>query len=204
MSRRAERESFWLGFIAAGLVSFALVLVGSQLLLPDQDDATEASPTAQAVEDQAISSGTEAPVSTSPGGGRGGPPEGRGPGSAGGNPMAFGTASSNVLDAFDAGGCVACHSVKGVGGDGATVGPPLFRTGAIAADRRPGPSPEAYILESITDPDAFIMPNCPTGPCPSGVMPKTLADSLTADQIETIVDYLAVLGTDDEAEALNQ
>lgn len=200
MNRRTQRESFWLGFIAAGLVSFVLVLVGSRLLLPSEDNETTTSPTAQGTEDLATSTGGEEPTSTSPGGG---PPPGRGPGSAGANSMAFGTASATVLEAFDAGGCVACHSIKGVGGDGATVGPPLFRTGAIAADRRPGPSVEAYIEESITDPDAFIMPNCPTGPCPSGVMPQTFAESLTADQIQTIVDYLSLLGTASEAEVLN-
>ena len=203
MSRRAERESFWLGFIMAALVSFALVLVVSSLWQPGQD-ADPGTSTVASVSEETTTPANENATANSPGRGRGGPPEGRGPGSAGANPMAFGTASANVLDAFDAGGCVACHSIKGVGGDGATVGPPLFRTGEIAAERRPGPSAEAYILESITNPDAFIMPNCPTGPCTSGVMPQHLADSLTSEQIQTIVDYLALLGTEDEESVLSQ
>jgi hypothetical protein len=119
-------------------------------------------------------------------------------------PLAFGTAKFEVIEAFQAGGCVACHSIKGVGGGAATIGPPLFRTGAIAAERRPGASVAAYIKESIVEPDAFIMPNCPTGPCPSGLMPDTFGDTLSLDQLTTIIDYLAVLGTAVEAEVLTQ
>jgi len=105
---------------------------------------------------------------------------------------------------FDSAGCVACHAIKGVGGAGSTVGPHLYMTEAMAATRRPGDSAEAYIRESILDPNAFIMPNCPTGACPSGVMPQTFADTLSPEDLDTIVSYLAALGTSAEAEVLNQ
>ncbi len=190
MTDRRQTESLLLGLIAGGIVAVVIVFLVSLVFVFGDDtgpDPAAATPTTAA-----------API--------GGPPEGRGPGSGGGataTPLAYGTANDDVLAAFDAGGCVACHSIKGVGGGDATVGPPLFRTGAIAADRRPGPSVEAYIKESITDPDAFIMPNCPTGPCSAGVMPKTLAESLSVQQIETIVDYLSALGTNAETGVLS-
>ena len=187
MSSRPQRESFWLGFLIAGLVSFSLVTVISRFSVFSLDD------------DPASHTNQAAPTTATPGG----PPEGRGPGAAGGSPLAYGIAEQAVLDTFEAGGCVACHRIKGVGGENANIGPPLMRTGAIAAERRPGPTPEAYIEESILDPEAFIMPNCPTGTCPSGVMPQTYGETLSRDQIATIVGYLAALGTADESTVLS-
>lgn len=192
MNQRWQRESFVLGLLMAGLLSFSLVILASLLPVFDTDDA----PTPEAL------AGNAAPTTMTDLAQGGGPPDGRGPG-RNANPLAFGTADPEIQAAFDTGGCVACHSIKGIGGDGANVGPPLMRTGAIAADRRPGPSPEAYIEESILDPDAFIMPNCPTGPCASGVMPQTYAETLTSDQITTMVEYLAALGTADEQAVLS-
>ena len=61
---------------------------------------------------------------------------------------------------------------------------------AIQAQRK---TPEEYILESIQSPDAFISPKCPTGPCPMSVMPASLAQTLSTDEIKAIVDYLLSL-----------
>ena len=191
MIEREHGESLLLGLIAGGIVSMLIVFLASLAFVLGDDD------TSPAVALPTATTSTSALDAVSP--------AGRGQGSGGAataTPLAFGTAADDVLAAFEAGGCVACHSIKGVGGANATIGPPLFRTGFIAADRRPGPSVEAYIEESIVHPDAFIMPNCPTGPCPSGVMPKTLAEVLSVDQLETIVNYLAALGTDNEASVL--
>jgi mono/diheme cytochrome c family protein len=222
VATRRQQESRLLGFIVGAIASFTLVLVGS--LLPwfdDSDPADTAQPVAAAGVDDAgagtttgdtttqgtTAQGSGAQGARSPGQG-GGPPEGRGPGSqnnsdANADPLSFGRASQEVQDAFTAGGCVACHSIKGIGGGNATIGPHLFRLGVIAADRRPGSSAAAYIEESILNPNAFIMPNCPTGPCPSGVMPQAYAETLSPAQIETIVNYLAVLGTAAESDVLN-
>jgi nitrite reductase (NO-forming) len=49
---------------------------------------------------------------------------------------------------------------------------------------------EEYLTESIKTPDAFISPKCPTGPCLAGVMPATLSNTLTSDEIDVIVQYL--------------
>lgn len=46
------------------------------------------------------------------------------------------------------------------------------------------------------------MPNCPTGPCPSCVMSKLFAETLSPEQIQTIVDFLVALGTEAEANVL--
>ncbi len=143
------------------------------------------------------------------GGGNGqglGPPEGRGPGSHGGelaDPTSQGIADPEVLDTFSSAGCVACHTIKGVGGGAANIGPGLSRLGEVGSLRRPGLSAATYIEESIIDPGAFVRPNCPNGPCPEGVMPQTYGETLTADQISTIVNYLVALGTAAEAEVLN-
>ena len=203
MTTRKERESFWLGLIAAGTVAFALTLVASLLPLFHTDPESPSTPAGAEVAVAEIGGSTESTPSETPRE-AGRPQEGRGPGTGRGpaNPLVFGTADPAVLEAFEAGGCVACHSVKGVGGGGATVGPPPFRTGAIAADRRPGPTPEAYIEQSILEPYAFIVPNCPNGPCPEGVMPQTYEQILSTDQLATIVGYLSALGTPSEAEVL--
>jgi mono/diheme cytochrome c family protein len=129
---------------------------------------------------------------------------GQGMGMENADPLSFGAADPRVVDIFTNAGCVTCHSIKGVGGAGAAVGPHLYMTGALAATRRPGDSAEAYIRESILNPDAFIVPNCPTGACPSGVMPKTFGEMLSPEELDTIVAYLSALGTPDEANVLNQ
>ncbi|GAB4498552.1 MAG: hypothetical protein OHK003_11200 [Anaerolineales bacterium] len=47
--------------------------------------------------------------------------------------------------------------------------------------------------ESILDPNLFIAPTCPTGACAPNVMPATLSDTLTTDEINAIVTYLSGL-----------
>ncbi|MBI3763998.1 MAG: hypothetical protein HY260_19315, partial [Chloroflexi bacterium] len=51
-----------------------------------------------------------------------------------------------------------------------------------------------YIRQSIIDPGAVIAKSCPGGPCPDGVMPKNFGGRLTADQLETLVSFLASQG----------
>lgn len=53
-------------------------------------------------------------------------------------------------------GCTACHAYAP--GDAATIGPPLMNIANVAATRKPGMSAEAYIRESILDPNAFVVP----------------------------------------------
>ena len=49
---------------------------------------------------------------------------------------------------------------------------------------------EEYIHESIVDPNVFVSPACPTGACAPNVMPATMSETLTTDEINSIVTYL--------------
>ncbi len=110
-----------------------------------------------------------------------------------------GTAPADVVAAFNRGGCAGCHTIAGIPGANGTVGPDLSNLGAVAASRREGYTAEEYIRESILDPNAFIAPECPSGACPSGVMLQTFAQTLSQDDLDTIVGYLATLGTEQMA-----
>ena len=88
----------------------------------------------------------------------------------------------------DAGGCVACHTLKDAGATG-TVGPDLDK---LAADAKTaGLAPAAYVKQSILDPDAYVAPGFA-----KGVMPPDFKTTLTAKQIADVVAYIvAVAGT---------
>ncbi|MCL6509107.1 MAG: c-type cytochrome [Anaerolineae bacterium] len=98
-------------------------------------------------------------------------------------------------------GCIGCHTIPGVPGATGLVGPNLSRIGAEAATRKPGMDAKAYIRESIVAPEAFIAPQCPNGPCPSGVMLANFVDRLTPAEIDLIVTYLSGLTGDAVSEA---
>ncbi len=105
-----------------------------------------------------------------------------------------------VAAAFQKGGCGACHSVPGIPGAVGTIGPDLSNVSNVAATHvtesdytGTAKTAEEYILESIREPDAFVAHDCPTGMCQSGLMPATLNDLLTSDEINMIVGYLATL-----------
>lgn len=84
------------------------------------------------------------------------------------------------------GGCIACHSLTP---DKVLVGPSLANIGATAADRIPGTSARDYLLQSITDPDAFLVEGFE-----AGRMPGNWTDGLSTEQITAIVDYMLTLG----------
>ena len=106
-------------------------------------------------------------------------------------------APAHVVDSFNKGGCAGCHMIPGIPGANGQIGPDLANIGVDGATRVDGLSSEAYITESILDPAAFIAPECPNGACPEGVMLQTFADTLSEDDLNTIVGYLSVLGTGD-------
>ena len=51
---------------------------------------------------------------------------------------------------------------------------------------------EAYIRESIVEPSAFVVEECPLGQCLE-VMPQNYGDLLTEEELNAIVAYLASL-----------
>lgn len=101
--------------------------------------------------------------------------------------------------AFQKGGCTACHTIPGVPGAG-VIGPDLSEIGKIVAERLASKeyngtatTVEEYLTESIQSPDAFLSPICPTGPCAKGIMPASLAQALSVDEIKAAVDYMTGL-----------
>ena len=84
---------------------------------------------------------------------------------------------------FAEGGCAICHTIAGI--STGEVGPDLTRIGSRAD--------AAYIRESILDPNAVIAAECPSGPCPSNVMPGNFGDALSGEEIDALVEFLAGL-----------
>ena len=90
-------------------------------------------------------------------------------------------------------GCNSCHVTPGLPQvDAAMLGPDQTNLGNVAASRMEGYTAEEYIRESIVDPNAFIVEECPLGPCLQ-VMPQNYSASLSQEQLNAIVAYLLSL-----------
>ena len=81
--------------------------------------------------------------------------------------------------------CSACHTVEGV--SSGLIGPDLTNIGAEGGSRRPGMSTEAYIGESIRDPEAFI---CDVPRCVPGLMTESITQGLTDGEVDLLVAFL--------------
>jgi len=102
-----------------------------------------------------------------------------------------------VLAAFQKGACGSCHTIAGIPNAVGVIAPGLsdvnmaadehFKSGSYTGKAT---TAEDYIHESILDPNLFIAPTCPTGPCTANVMPATLSTTLNTDEINAIVKYL--------------
>ncbi|MBI4213152.1 MAG: c-type cytochrome [Chloroflexi bacterium] len=82
--------------------------------------------------------------------------------------------------------CPTCHVITGVPSAVGQVGPKLDGIGTTAATRKPGMSAEAYIRESIENPQALISPGF-SAPSP---MPPNQA---TGRDLDNLVAYLVSL-----------
>jgi mono/diheme cytochrome c family protein len=82
------------------------------------------------------------------------------------------------------GTCYTCHMIQSVPQAVGQIGPDLSTIGLKG---------EEYIRQSIIEPNAAIAESCPTGPCLPDVMPATFSAILTAEQIDSLVGYLAAL-----------
>lgn len=80
-------------------------------------------------------------------------------------------------------GCSGCHATT----DAKIVGPGMAGLKDRAGTRVAGMSTDAYIEQSIREPNAFVVPDYP----PS-VMPATFG-SLTADEISNLIAYMKSL-----------
>jgi hypothetical protein len=86
-------------------------------------------------------------------------------------------------------GCGACHTIGELGEKG-KVGPDLTFIGQTAGERVAGLSAEEYLRQSILEPNAFIAPVCPNGPCLVNIMPRDYALRLSEEQVEIMVNFL--------------
>ena len=82
-------------------------------------------------------------------------------------------------------GCMACHSTDTVR---ITVGPTVAGIGRIASERVPGQTAEAYLRESILNPDAYVV----DGYAP-GIMYQLYSENLTEAQVDLLVNYMLSL-----------
>ncbi|MBI3763849.1 MAG: cytochrome c oxidase subunit II [Chloroflexi bacterium] len=87
-------------------------------------------------------------------------------------------------------GCAGCHTLAAAGATG-KVGPDLDGIGTAAGTRVRGQSAAAYVKDSILNPDAFIAPKCPGGPCPNpSLMPKDFGTRISPTDLDALVNFL--------------
>lgn len=96
------------------------------------------------------------------------------------DPLALGLAS------FNAAGCIACHTVSGI--STAAIGPSLDGLASRAGDRVAGLDAEAYIRQSILEPNAYIVEGFEPD-----IMLQTFAESLNDEQLDNLVAWLLTL-----------
>ena len=92
--------------------------------------------------------------------------------------------SGDGAQVFLAGGCTACHTIDSLPQARGAIGPDLSRIGARG---------DAYVRESIIDPNAVIAEECPTGPCQPGLMPQLFGQRLSQEELDALVAYLLTL-----------
>ncbi|HET8577356.1 MAG TPA: c-type cytochrome [Methylomirabilota bacterium] len=85
------------------------------------------------------------------------------------------------------GGCLVCHKDSERGNE---RGPDLRQAAARAATRKPGMAAEAYLIESLVTPDAFLVPGYPKM-MPPAIKPPA---SLSMAEVKAVVAYLQALG----------
>ena len=100
-----------------------------------------------------------------------------------------------AIEAMTRTGCNSCHVTTGLPlVDAAMLGPDQTNLGAIAGTRREGYTAEEYIREAIVEPSAFIVDECPLGPCLQ-VMPESYGEILSEEEIDAVVAYLLSMKT---------
>lgn len=86
-------------------------------------------------------------------------------------------------------GCGSCHLIGDLG-ESRKVGPDLSNIGVTAGERIADLSAEEYIRQSILEPNAFLVPECPNEDCLPNVMPDYYAERLSETQLDTLVAFL--------------
>lgn len=112
------------------------------------------------------------------------PPPSTGTGTGTGTTSTSTTPSTSAagLSVFNANGCSSCHTLSAANATG-KVGPDLDKLVSYAQQAH---QPlEAFIHESIVNPNAYIQPGYP-----KSVMPETFGQSLTKSQLDALVTFL--------------
>ncbi len=98
-----------------------------------------------------------------------------------GDPQAGETVYTEVASPI----CSSCHSLRA----GETIfGPSLAGVAVVAGQRVRGQSAEAYLRDSIVDPDAHLVEGFG-----AGLMPSTYGTQLSDEQVADLVAYLMTL-----------
>ena len=80
--------------------------------------------------------------------------------------------------------CAACHTLAG---DAIIVGPPITGIATRAETRVAGQSAYEYLVESIMDPSAYLVPGF------DDLMPKTWGRTLTGEELDALVAFMLTL-----------
>ncbi|MCA9964538.1 MAG: c-type cytochrome [Anaerolineales bacterium] len=100
--------------------------------------------------------------------------------------------ATNGAELYVTYGCSGCHGDTALEGSNA-VGPWLGDIANVGNTRVDGLDAAGYVYQSILDPNAFIVPDCPTGPCASpSAMPGTFAARIGSNPTD-MADLLAFL-----------
>jgi len=105
-----------------------------------------------------------------------------------------------ALEAFTKGSCGACHVIPGVPGAVGSIGPDLSEIGTtaetvIASAEYTGTAKTAldFLQEAVLKPDAYIAPDCGGKACQKGLMPATLGETLSDQELNAVVGYMLAL-----------
>jgi mono/diheme cytochrome c family protein len=82
--------------------------------------------------------------------------------------------------------CGLCHTIPGVPAATGTDGPSLVGIGSTAAVRRPNLTPQQYLYQTLTEPQAVVVPGY------IGEM-WNYSERLTPQQLDDIIAYLLTL-----------
>lgn len=105
------------------------------------------------------------------------------------------TGDEPIAEIFTKAGCAVCHTVPGISGADGRVGPPLL-LGVTGPLRLADPSYRGhaetvhqYVMESVVEPGAFVVPGYP-----ANTMPVWYGAKLSALALEKIAAYLESQG----------
>jgi nitric oxide reductase subunit C len=98
-------------------------------------------------------------------------------------------------------GCGACHAITGVSTGLAAPGyddlydlaKEILTSKEYKASKGKARSIREFVLESILDPNAYVYPKCPQGPCQAGTMPQNYKDMIRPEDMDALMSYLMSL-----------